>query len=215
MSKRTARLSTVAVVGVDGSGKSTQTALLREALARSGARVAVIHPYGWQFLFFLAPRSTHRSDSTGRAGGLSPRQRLVSGVVSAAELLDIGAYLWITHLRARVLSAQCPQTYWLLSDRSVVDVVVKHRRRRALPARVLQVWHRLVPHPRVTIWLSTDPAVAAQRDNDFPLSYYAESHRLYRHVSEEFGWQTVDTSDRTPEEVHSEILRTLGLRVRH
>lgn len=200
-------LRTVAIVGIDGSGKSTQVRLLARTLEDAGARVVSVHPFGWKLLSLATSATT---GPPARAEAFGPRTGAMRQMVALAELADIGAYLWIAQLRFRMLSLVSARPAWLLSDRSAVDVLIKQRRRGLLGDAFLSWWQRILPQPQVTVWLRTDPEVARDRDREFPPSYYEDLHELYGEASEQFGWCVLDSSGRTSAAVHDELMRVLG-----
>jgi dTMP kinase len=194
-------LRTVAVVGVDGSGKSTQAILLRQDLSRDGAQVVMIHPLGWKFLWITVPAGP-APFACGEGASVG---RTVRRIIALAELADISLYLWSTHLWYLAVAVTRRRVVWIVSDRSAADVLIKQWRRCSLPEPLLKFWYRVVPRPQLTIWLHTDPAVAAHRDTEFPLSYYEEFHELYERASKRFRWQVVTSSHLTVQGVRHEI----------
>ncbi len=197
---------TVALVGMDGSGKSTQTTLLNEALAKQGARVIQIHPFGRKLLSVIPDRVGLRSSSTGRRPA-SPR--LSTRMAAIAEILDIGLFVWAAYIWCMLLRLFGHRDVWLISDRSFDDILVKHRRLQSLSPSLLEHVRGLVPHPGVTIWLHTEPSIARARDNDFDSAYYEELHAIYSAVADRFGWRIVPTSGQPREAVFARIIEKL------
>ncbi len=198
---------TIALIGLDGSGKSTQTMLLNEALTKQGARVVQIHPFGRKLLSVIPHRVILGSSSTGRRA-TSPR--LLIRMAAIAEILDIGLYVWAAYIWCVLLRLFGHRDVWLVSDRSFDDILVKHRRLQSLSPRLLEHVRSLVPHAGVTIWLHTEPSIARARDNDFDSAYYEELHAAYSAVATRFGWRIIPTSDQTREAVFAHITEELG-----
>ena len=207
MSKTPQRLQSVALVGMDGSGKSTQSALLRQTLLRQGTPVVLIHPFGRKLLAIIPGRLTPQPSSQGRQTKPAPMQRLAA----IAELLDIGLYLWAAYIRCVLWALWRRGAVWLVSDRSFEDLLVKHQRRGTLSTAVIGLLRRLVPPVDQTIWLQTAPRVAMERDQDFQAAYYEELDALYRRVAAERDWQIVPTTGRSPQAVFEDIAARIGL----
>lgn len=195
-----APLYTVALVGIDGSGKSTQAALLRDYLQTCGYLTLGIHPFGCTLLGLRVSREG-RAPEPGRT-----RMRVHPLALLAAwwEIFATILYLWTAHARTlgqRLASSEV----WLVSDRSFDDVLLKHRRTGVLSARGARVLRRLVPRVMTTIWLRTTPETARARDGDFPPAYYHELHSLYTAAAAEYGWITVPTDDRLAVSIAADI----------
>jgi dTMP kinase len=200
-------LRSVALVGIDGSGKSTQTELLEQRLRTEGSSVVRIHPYGWKLL----PLNARGPSLDGSSADGPSSSRLGRQLIALAELVDLGVYLWLATARVWLSRVLRRRRTVLLSDRSAAATLVKHRRRGTFGPGIVDRWYRLVPTPRRTVWLRVDPAEAASRDGDFGIDYYEEHHARYHAASEEFGWTVVDASGRSVDEVHAELTRVLGL----
>lgn len=197
----------VALVGMDGAGKSTQISLLDQALTREGRRTVVIHPFGHKFLRLPGTLSLSK--------GLRQRCRkdgrgLLRTAVTVAELCDIGLYLWGAFVRYTISAAFRSDDLWVLSDRSFDDLLVKHRARGTLSWSAAARIRRLVPRFQQTIWLDVDPDVAARRDQEFDPSYYEALYTTYRTAATQFWWQRVPIADHSPAvilRVVQEVLR--------
>lgn len=198
-------LRSVAFVGVDGSGKSTQARVLRDLLATRGNRVYLVHPYGRKF---LPAGFSGSGDAGGDAGrdvvrrpepGSSRLQRIPKAVVAAVDLLEIGVYLWVAYARARLAAlVESGREVWLIGDRSLDDVLVKHVRRGTFSWRVASSLRRLFPVFDTTIWLDLRPEIALLRDRDFPLPYYEGFRETYSAAARRFGWLKITDRRRAP-----------------
>jgi thymidylate kinase len=198
------RLHSVALVGIDGSGKSTQVQLLGRRLAERNKRVVFIHPFGRKLLSFL-PQAAQRP-SLGFGSGRRPGvQRVAAGI----EMLDVAAYVWVAYIRCVALALSGEREVWLVSDRSFDDLLVKHRYLRTFSVGALAWLRGLAPRPERTIWLQTQPEVAMQRDGEFRLQYYQELHADYEAAAQEQRWQIVADADRSREAIAADIARVL------
>jgi thymidylate kinase len=196
----------VALVGMDGSGKSTQSARLSQTLTQQGKHVVMIHPFGRKLLSIIPGRFTPQP-SQGRRTTPSQTQRLAA----FAELIDIGLYIWAAYLRCLVWAYVYRRDVWLISDRSFDDLLVKHLRRGTLAPSTLARVRRCVPTVDLTIWLQTEPSVAMERDKDFQADYYEELYALYQAVAAQYNWQIVATSGLSPQAIFGRIAERIGL----
>jgi thymidylate kinase len=212
------RHHSVALVGMDGSGKSTQADRLRERLRSQGKRVLLVHPFGRKLLAFLPATLADRvaGGADGRAvadlGGRQPGPASRGQRFSAAiELLDIGLYVWLTYVWSWLLALFGNREVWLVSDRSFDDLLIKHRWRRTLSGQAFEASRRWAPVLEQTIWLQTQPGVAMARDHEFSECYYAELYTAYAAAAEQCGWYVVPTTQQSPDQVEAEVDRVLHL----
>ena len=192
------RLHAVALVGMDGAGKTTQAEAIRRHLARRSIRVVVVHPYGRKVLRIHPPRGPRRG----------PARR----VAALWDLLEIGAYLWLAFLRAGLVAARPGARHvWIVGDRSFDDLVAKHERQHDLPGWLLGAARRLAPHFDRTIWLDVDPAVARLRDAEFEPEYYEACRAAYARLAGTAGWTVLSPNGDDPHAVFGEVRRLLDL----
>ncbi len=204
-----ARYRSVALVGGDGSGKSTQAELLRRRLDEGTrrARVFTVHPFGRKLLRVgVSTPILRTSANEKRSEGPT---RFLQQVVAAADILDIAIYLWLIRVRATFAGLLSDREIWVVGDRSMDDVLVKHRRQGTLSSRMVDLIRRFVPQFEVTIWLEVVPEVVMARDNDFDLPYYEELYEAYSAAAKQFAWRVVREADRDPEGVHASIVEEL------
>lgn len=189
------RLRAVALIGIDGSGKTTQAHRLAAALAAAG-RPATYHRNagGRRWLGRLAHRL-----------GRSDAQRLVgrTGMLFVESVLR-----WLAIARALLGSAFTGRTAVL--DRYAVCQYASIRahggRRGEWVARAV---YRIFPSPQITFLLAVDPAEAYRRielrgtDHE-SMHYLTAADVAYRLLPEYPTFMVID-ANRTPDEVTREI----------
>ena len=193
----TGGLHTVALVGVDGAGKTTQAELLRRELEARGAVVMLAHPYGRKVPVARRPREVRVKRR---------RERLL---IALADLAEMWAYLWLVFLRARLAARH--RAVWVVGDRSFEDLIVKHDRRGDVLAWLLKLARRLAPRFQRTVWLDVDPTVARARDGEFDPSYYAASRAAYARWARTGRWQVLAAQGAAPERVYERVREVLGV----
>lgn len=187
---------TVALVGVDGSGKTTQARLLAAALAGAG------HP------------AVYRQNAGGRAwfGRLAARwgRGDAEGLFGRRGMLLIESLLrWLAI--ARTLLRRAVRHEIAVMDRYAACQFASLRARGAGPAaeRRARLAYRLFPRPDVTFLLAVDPAVARERidrrgtDRE-SIEYLTAADRAYRSLPEAAGFVVIDANG-SPEQVHAAI----------
>ncbi|MCM4080660.1 dTMP kinase [Paractinoplanes hotanensis] len=199
-------LRTVALVGMDGSGKTTQAHRLADELEAAGLRVAYRRNAGGRHWFGkLAVRLGKRDaeDLLGRRGTL-----LVESVLR-----------WLAILRTLVRRRFTGGT--VVMDRYAVCQYASLRARHAAPAaerRARWAYH-FFPKPDLTFLLDVDPKVAHERIEargyDSETMDYLESARAaYLSLPELADFVVIDANG-TPDEVsaalHAELRRRADL----
>ncbi|WP_435818521.1 dTMP kinase [Micromonospora lupini] len=185
MRRGRARLRTVALIGIDGSGKTTQAHRLADALTAAGRPAAYRrNASGRRWLGRLAHRL-----------GLPDAQRLVGrdGVLAVESVLR-----WLA-IAVALLSC-------LLTGRTAVMDRYSACQYASIRAhgghrweRLARAGYRLFPTPQVTFLLAVDPAVAYQRIEERGTDH------------ESMGWLTAaDTAYRTLPEYPSFVLVDAG-----
>ncbi|MET8525855.1 thymidylate kinase [Micromonospora sp. NPDC005172] len=185
MRRDTTRLRTVALIGIDGSGKTTQAHRLADALTAAGRP------------------ATYRRNASGRRWlgrlahrlGLSDAQRLVGrdGVLAVESVLR-----WLA-IAVALLSC-------LLTGRTAVMDRYSACQYASIRAhgghrweRLARAGYRLFPTPQVTFLLAVDPAEAYRRIEERGTDH------------ESMGWLTAaDTAYRTLPEYPSFVLVDAG-----
>ena len=189
-------LRTVALVGIDGSGKTTQAHLLADALAADGLP------------------ATYRRNPGGRRW--FGRLATVVGRRDADDLLGRRAILvvesllrWLAIVRTLLRRAMFRDI--AIMDRYAVCQYASLRARGARPSaeRRARLAYRLFPRPDVTFLLAVDPEVAYDRiesrgyDHE-EMAYLTAAAAAYRSLPEYPGFVLIDANG-TPEEVAAAI----------
>lgn len=190
------RLRVVALVGIDGSGKTTQAHRLAAALERAGVSTTYSRNAGGRRWFGRAARRLGRPDA----------QRLLgrTGLLLAESVLR-----WLAIARALVRSAV--RRRLAVMDRYAVDqyasIRVHSGTRRG--ERLARFFYRLFPEPEVTFLLSVDPAEAYRRiglrgtDHE-SMEYLNAADAAYRSLPEHQTFVVID-ANRSPDEVTAQI----------
>lgn len=193
------RLRAVALVGIDGSGKTTQAHRLADALTAAGHPASYWQNAGGRRWFGRLARRLGRDDA----------QRLLGRDLL---LLAESVLRWCAIARALVRSALTRRI--AVMDRYAVcqyASIRAHSRFRWEP--LVRLLYRIFPAPELTILLAVDPAEAYRRielratDHESP-EYLAAADAAYRSLPEFPTFVVVD-ANRPPDEVSRAIERLL------
>ena len=210
----------IAFSGLDGAGKSSQTQLLREELARRGLTVetewvpVAINPSLGR-LKLAAERVVTRARSPERA----------RSTVAATDAPDPGRRLvrrspLVRHAWSSVVTLANVYSHWrsllrhagsadvVIFDRYAIDTAVRlHTWYGGLGSVVVQVWltRLLSPRPACAYLLDVPAERALERKVDrWDIETLRRQAALYRETCRRFGVRRLD-GERSPQELASEI----------
>lgn len=192
---------TIALVGIDGSGKTTQARMLAADLAASGAPARYRQNAGGRAWFGRLAARHGRSDAEdllGRRGLL-----LVESVLR-----------WLAI--ARTLLRRAARREVAVMDRFAYCQYASLRAHGAGPAaeRRARLAYRLFPRPDVTFFMAVDPVVAQERivrrgtDHE-SLDYLTAADHAYRSLPEFADFVLIDANG-SPEEIQTQIKTMLA-----
>ncbi|OGS48820.1 MAG: hypothetical protein A3K68_04370 [Euryarchaeota archaeon RBG_16_68_13] len=198
----------VAIVGADGTGKSTQAEKLAERLTELGRAATCVRPV---FLLFDPWRLRGKRGTTPalsprlrRVGNGSASRRRGSIAASAAGYTyALATYLYMrTHFRGVefvVCDRYFYQYFFDISGAGATGIA------------------KSFPRPSVVFWLDGDLGIVRQRSDTPPTTpaeekYFEDAFAFYRDLAPSLGFVRIDAS-RPVEAVAEEIFRVLFERV--
>jgi len=206
----------IVISGVDGSGKSTQLALLKRYLELKGFRVG----YAWlrwfaafTYLLYLYAKVRRRTIVVkSRSRSMHIHVFWVDPVLRILYprflLLDLLTRFAISMLVARLRSYDV-----LLIDRFALDIVVDllWEVRDAKILRCILV-HSLWKYVRNTIILVVEPKEAAKRKSDVvSLKEIAFKRRCFEVIAKHFGIPIIDTTKTSISDTFKELVKHVSL----
>lgn len=200
------RLRTVALVGIDGSGKTTQAHLLATTLADRGLPASYRRNAGGRRWFGRLASAVGRRDGEhllGRKGML-----LVESVLRWLSIVR-------TLLRRKVTGEVAVMDRYAVCQYASIRAHAKNVRPEKLnrAERRARLAYRIFPRPDVTFLLAVDPAVAYDRierrgyDHE-EMSYLHAASAAYRALPEYPEFVVIDANG-TPEEISAALLAHL------
>lgn len=187
---------TIALVGIDGSGKTTQARMLATALAEAGLPARYRQNAGGRAWFGKLAARHGRRDAEDLLG-----RRLMLLAESLLRWLAI----------ARTLLRRAVRREVAVMDRFAYCQYASLRAHGGGPAaeRRARFAYRLFPAPDVTFFMAVDPAVAQERivrrgtDHE-SMDYLIAADRAYRSLPEFRDFVVIDANG-SPEEIQAQI----------
>jgi thymidylate kinase len=209
------RRQLVALIGIDGVGKSTQADLLAAAAARRGLRAVAIW-LRWKPLLLLPAAALLRRATS--ADGMPTASAEARSISLKRRLFRLGPtrrlWEWAASLDhglqviPRIVAARRSADL-VIADRYFHDALVDMGVNFGSDAPAPHGLFRLFPNPDRVIVLDAPASVVAARTDDLPSVGYVRRRRpLYLALAARHGWPVVDAT-RSREDVHAELAEIL------
>ena len=212
---------TVAFMGLDGVGKSTQSEALESEWEARGRRPVRVHHASTKVPGVRALKQRYH----GAAVRILGRRRAGAGRLERDDqrLRGGGAVAWVVSMY--FLFGSFIKSLWypwrtagrpLILDRCFLDDVVKVRWRLGIDTRLSRILMRTIPKPTVIVVLEGEPAQTFQRKKAPTCTFeqYLEKRRVLEFTLQEavgVGWvvERVEIDGRNPQEVFLEVTRVI------
>ncbi|MFZ1655211.1 MAG: hypothetical protein WBO92_00590 [Candidatus Moraniibacteriota bacterium] len=192
--------------GIDGSGKSSQLALLRKYVETGGARVAYFHAVEWSLPQAAKRLFRRHASQPGTAKAVIKSSGL--GVL----LRQIILFVDVLRFRRYVRRLEHANTDYLISDRYLYDSLINIAYLDGTPLKTpYAAWMtRLIPKPDRAFFLSIAPerVMARERQPEQGLTYLKDKQLLFAEAAALWDFILVEADD-NPEKIHQTVLERL------
>lgn len=194
----TVKTYVIALVGLDGAGKTTQAQLLTNRLREAGHEATYVHPSN-DFISLIPGGERIKR----RLVGWLHRPTLVSRVTRRLCMVLFGYWFALVSL------ALARSRY---RNRIVVFDRYRHQFLYDCYGPLAPWLVHTLPAPDQTVWLTADLDTLvgrmSGRDLETSKSYYRSAHRFHERLAEQHGWDRVDT-DQSIDRIGTELLDTI------
>lgn len=189
----------IAVLGPDGSGKSTVLNSVREDLRRSGIQSIVHH---WR------PQILHPG-GCGTGPGTNPHAKPLRGLLQSVVKLILLVLDWQIGMRLP-LARQRAKARVVMFDRHYLDLLVDPKRYRyGGPVWLALLAEKLIPKPDLLFLLDAPTAVLRTRKQEVPAEETERQRRTYRELVQSLACGRILDATQSPEQVADDLLAGL------
>lgn len=204
-----AKLNRIAIIGLDGTGKTTTARMLEDTARLLNIKPIVVHFYHNSLLFqFLAWVGYYKIKD--QYMGYKDQKDLTekSRSVSEATNKKGKTLFWaILHYSDGLLQYLLAIIFFkdrlLIFDRFFYDFLVNFE---FLKVERRDIFSKCVPHVDKTFLLLSKPLISYKRKPENTLDFFTTSERLYKKLAKIYNISIIDTTHKTPHEVFAELM---------
>lgn len=205
--------------GVDGSGKSTQLALLREQLERAGKRVAYFHAIEFSLANKLA-RTNNQNPIPNRVQSQDTGKSKTSASWFTVFLRKIQLLIDLVRFRFFFAKLRRENYDYLLSDRYFFDTIINieylesrnmrhgtwNIQRKESPSMLYALCSILFCHPNKAFFFDANPEIIMRRERapEQGVDYLRAKQALFRQKLTEWNLIAID-ANRDKETIFQEL----------
>ena len=193
----------IALLGIDGAGKSILISSLRKEFDDERSLLPLYH-FHWRPPLSLRRQPAKRKNSTYLPHTKPPRGTLLS-VLKIAYLFIVYTLGYIINIRPLLVRGGI-----VLADRYYQDILVDPQRYRfGGPFSVARIAAKYIPKPDLFIILDLPPDIAHKRKPEVPVEEASKLRTRYLKLAETLHNSIVINADKGPQEVYSEVRKII------
>lgn len=201
----------IALIGLDGAGKTTLSELLADSLRKQGLKVYVIQPFRY---FLLEPlmavvrvaAKLFRGSSNEARHPLLFRGKKPFLARQWPYLVALDNLFYdLIYIKPKLLSG-----YYVISDRYFYDLAINFDYYGYSCKHAGRFYRRVVPKPDITFVLDLSPDKAIVRAEELDINYYRQQRKRYLNLARDFGFYIIN-AENSIKEVLNDIEGILSL----
>lgn len=190
-------IKTVAIIGLDGSGKSTLSVSLKEYLDQLNIDSAIVHFYHDNLLYKFLKILGFFSDSQNTTQKTIPSR---SKPAIWGFLTWIDSYIQYAYARTRY------NRRLIIFDRYFYDYLVSFK---FLNIKGISILRKTIPSPTIAIWVACEPQTALRRKPENSLDFFVSGYESYKEIAKKYKMNIVDSTAGNWEEIFEQVLDIL------
>lgn len=193
----------VSFSGIDGAGKSTQVKLFSQYLKSKKKNFIATEKMFTYFLLGPLVKILRKSTGSPSGGPVRRNKRILPKFWSILAFIDI----WLGYI-FDILPLLFKYDI-VIADRFYVDIWANLLYYGYLPKWAFGLV-KFLPRADSQFLFEVKPGTVRKREDDFPLKYYEEQSKIYKHLSKLGNFQVLD-ANMSPKKVSSEIIKRTDL----
>lgn len=193
----------IAIVGLDGSGKSTFAKTISTYANQLNIRCATIHFYHDNLLFkFLKLLGFFREDTY-----------VIPKTNSKRKKTSLWAFLtWIDSYTQYLFALLCYRNNLIIFDRYFYDYLVTFH---YLKIKGISLFKKTIPSVDYAFLFACDPKIALKRKPENTLDFFVSGSNSYNKIANEYNMQVIDTSSNNWSRVFEKFINHIARSKKH
>lgn len=186
----------IALMGVDGSGKTTLSYLLKNLLEKKNKKVLVVKVFDYLILRYFLKVIKVLVNKKLKAHGFpaEKNKKLVFKLWPLVAYFDNLLFYLI-----KIWPLKFKYDY-VICDRYFYDMAVSYSYLGFSTKWLYNLYIRIIPEPKYAFILDVNPEIAFRRAKEFDLNYFIEQRELYLDLVRRKNFQLIDASP-SPEQI--------------
>lgn len=202
--KQLAKIKKIAIIGLDGAGKTTLVQLLSEYINQFNIKSKIVHFYHENLLYKLLIRLGFYKVLKMDKGSYAKNRKYASKHKNASFIM---AFLRFVDSYIQFLFSI---TYWsnrvIIFDRYFYDYLVSFE---YLNVKWRSVFAKLIPSVDRVFLLISRPQIYYRRKPENTRDFFVQNHQIYKRLGKIYTVKIINTTYKTPKNILNEAIKAM------